>query len=306
MKPAPPSEPLVSLPEIAELELFILKRMREFTLGSHASAFKGTGFNFVGVRDWEPGDRLSSIDWPQSSLNSFSPIITREFEQNSTATIVAVADASLSTRCGAQDTSIAVAVARTIATFGLSAVLFQDLFGLITFDERGRQTAAARPGIGKAHVSYCLDLYQTPASAGAARERPVTATIAGHLRKTSLVPVISDFLFADAPQFIKELALLNATHDVFLTMVDGRFAYRLPAPASAGWIDVFDVETGRTRVVSRREFEHLDARVQEWQDEIDRLARDAGLDIVHVGLDRWAMETALVEFVAERRLRKLA
>ena len=34
-------EPLVNLQEIAEIELFILKRMKEFTLGDHASVFKG-------------------------------------------------------------------------------------------------------------------------------------------------------------------------------------------------------------------------------------------------------------------------
>jgi len=301
------AEPLVSLADIAEIELFILKRMREFTLGGHASAFKGPGFNFVGLRDWEPGDRLSSIDWAQSSLTNFSPIITREFEQNSNATIMAVADASLSTRCGAHGSSIAAAIARSVATVGMSAVLFQDLFGLITFDERGHQVAAARPGIGKGHVSFCLDLYQHRQTAGdPAHTLSVTATIAGHLRKTSLVPIISDFLFADASQFIKELSLLNDTHDVFLMMVDGRFAYQLPAPASAGWIDIFDIETGRTRVVSRGEFQRLGARVEEWQAEICRLARDAGLDIVRVGLDRWEMETVLVEFVAERRLRKMS
>ena len=54
---------LVNLQEIAEIELFILKRMKEFTLGDHASVFKGAGLNFVGLRDWEPGDRMSSIDW---------------------------------------------------------------------------------------------------------------------------------------------------------------------------------------------------------------------------------------------------
>src|SRR3954469_11744276 len=128
--------PLVNLSEIAEIELLIVKRMKEYTLGDHASVFKGPGFNFVGIRDWEPGDRLSSIDWAQSSLTNFSPLITREFEQNSNATIVAVADASLSTRCGVNGVSIAAAVARSIAAMGMSAVLFQDLFGLITFDER--------------------------------------------------------------------------------------------------------------------------------------------------------------------------
>src|SRR6478672_11927909 len=99
--PSNAEESLVNLQEIAEIELFVIKRMKEFTLGDHASVFKGSGFNFVGVRDWEPGDRMSSIDWAQSSLNNFSPLITREFEQDSNATIIAVADASMSTRCGA-------------------------------------------------------------------------------------------------------------------------------------------------------------------------------------------------------------
>lgn len=297
------AEPLVNLFEIAEIELFILKRMKEFTLGDHASVFKGPGFNFVGVRDWEPGDRLSSIDWAQSSLTRFSPMITREFEQNSTAAVMAVVDASRSTRCGVHGTTIAAAIARALATVGLSAVLFQDTFGLIAFDEGFHQVAAARPRVGRPHVQYCLDLYQQRRAADVrAGDLTVTATIAGHLRKTSLVPVISDFLFADAARVIKELSLLNAEHDVLLMMVDARFAYGLPQ-VSAGWIDTFDVETGRTRVVSRRDFERLGAKVDEWQREIQRLARDADLDIVRVGLDRWEMETILVEFVTERRLR---
>lgn len=297
--------PLVNLSEIAEIELFILKRMKQFTLGDHASAFKGPGFNFVGVRDWEPGDRMSSIDWAQSSLTNFSPMITREFEQNSTAMTVAVADASLSTRCGVHGVPVGAAVARAVAAVGMSAVLCQDMFGLITFDGDFHQLAAARPRIGKSHVIYCLDLYQQRRAIDVPAEpSDVTATIESHLRRTSLVPIISDFLFADAPRVIKELSILNAAHDVFLLMVDARFAYQLPA-VSAGWIETFDVETGSTRVVSRREFSRLAARIGEWQEEIVRLARDVDLDIVRVGLDRWQMETALVEFVAARRLRKI-
>jgi uncharacterized protein (DUF58 family) len=296
---------LVNLSEIAEIELFILKRMKEYTLGDHASVFKGSGFNFVGLRDWEPGDRLSSIDWAQSSFNNFSPMIMREFEQDSTGTVIAVADASLSTRCGMNGTSIAAAIARSVAAVGLSAVFFQDMFGLISFDEGFRQIAAARPRIGKPHVIYCLDLYEQRTEADSdATHGDVAATIVSHLRKTSLVPVISDFLFANASGVIKELSILNGSHDVFLMMVDARFAYQLPS-VSAGWIQMFDVETGRTRTVSRREFQRLADRVQEWQDEIFRIARDADLDIVRVGLDRWEMETILVEFVAERRLRKM-
>ena len=297
--------PLVNLREIAEIELFIVKRMKEFTLGDHASVFKGGGFNFVGTRDWEPGDRMSSIDWAQSSMTNFSPLIMRDFEQDSNATIVAVADASLSTRCGVAGVPIAAAIARAVAAAGLSAMFFQDLFGLVTFDDRFEQLAVARPKIGRSHLLYCLDLYQTRRTPDPGEERrDIILAIEGQVRKASLVPVISDFLFADARRVIGELALLNAVHDVFLLMADVRFAYEIPL-VSDGWVEAYDVESGRMRVISRRELRRLAGRVVEWQDEVERFARDAGLDVVRVGLDRWQMETALVEFTGERRLRKM-
>jgi uncharacterized protein (DUF58 family) len=326
-------ETLVTLSEIAEIELFILKRMKEFTLGDHASVFKGGGFNFVGVRDWQPGDRMSSIDWAQSSMTNFSPLITRDFEQDSTATIVAVADASLSTRCGIDGYTIATAIARGVAAVGLSATFFQDLFGFVAFDGRLQPTAAARPRIGRSHLLYCLDLYRAavektqqglmiqfpqdknqtrfgflasrPAPDAANRSTPaITLAIESQLRKAAMVPVISDFLFPDAPRLIAELASLNAVHDVFVLMADVRFAYEVP-DVSAGWIEAFDIESGETRVLSRRELRRLGDRVAAWQEDIVRTAGAAGLDVVRVGLDRWEMETALATFAAERRLRKM-
>lgn len=304
MKAVSADTPLVNLREIAEIELFIVRRMKELTLGDHSSVYKGPGFHFVGIRDWEPGDRPSSIDWAQSSLTNFSPLVTREFEQDSNAAIVAVADASLSTRCGAHGTAIETAIARAVAAVGLSAVFFQDQFGLVTFDGRFEQVAAARPKIGRSHVIYCVDLYQQRRAIDLpGGPRDVVTAIEGQLRRSSLVPVISDFLFADAGRVVRELSLLNAVHDVFLLMADVGFAYDLPA-ISDGWIEAFDVESGRTRVLSRRELSKLAVRVREWQDDVARQARAAGLDVVRVGLDRWEMETALVEFTAERRLRK--
>ena len=93
-------EPLINLSEITEVELLILKRMREFTIGEHSSMFHGTGFDFVGLRDWQAGDRFEAIDWAQSSLNNFSPLVVREFEQPTTSGVILVADRSASTRCG--------------------------------------------------------------------------------------------------------------------------------------------------------------------------------------------------------------
>ena len=301
----PTTDPLVSLAEIAEIELFILKRMKELTLGDHASVFRGHGFDFVGVRSWEPGDRLSSVDWAQSSLTNFSPLISREFEQDSNATVLAVADASLSTRCGVGGAVVGTAIARAVATLGLSAVLSQNLFGMIAFDDAFKARASAKPQIGKPHVLYCLDLYQhrrrtEPTTA----KSTLTGAITGHLRRTSLVAVLSDFLFSDAPDVLQELSKLHGIHDVFLILVDARFAYRLPSMAD-GWIQTVDVETGSTRLLSRRELGRVTERVEEWQNRIVRLAKDAGLDLVRVGLDRWEMEATLAALAVERRLRKI-
>jgi hypothetical protein len=58
----------------------------------------------------------------------------RELEQDGSGSIVAVADASLSTRCGMRGTPIAATIARSIAALGRSAAVRQNGFGLIAVD----------------------------------------------------------------------------------------------------------------------------------------------------------------------------
>jgi uncharacterized protein (DUF58 family) len=295
---------LVNLSDITEVELIILKRMREFTIGEHRSLFHGTGFDFVGLRDWAPGDRFSSIDWPQSSLTNFSPLIVREFEQPSTANVMIVADGSLSTRCGVDGVPIAAAIARAIATIGMSAVFFQDMFGMMTFEVDFDHLSAIRPRIGKNQVIHCLDAYQYHRGLQDVKHgESISRAIAGFMRKTSLIPVISDFLFERPEDVLRELAHLNSSHDVFLVLIDAAFAFEVPK-ISAGWIESFDVETGRSRVMSRGTLRHMAGRVRDWQDKVERDAKDAGLDVLRLGLDQMHNVVAITEFVMERRLRK--
>lgn len=303
---------VVDLDEITRIELIVSKRLRERTSGDHRSRAEGAGFDFVGLRDWQSGDRPAAIDWPQSTLTNFAPLVVREFDQPSTATVMAIADLSLSTRCGAiadRDSSpgtapIAAAVARALAVIGLSAAFFQDRFGLIAFDRDFSHLAGVAPRTGRNHVVHCLDAYLArrglePVMHGAS----VSTTLAGSFRTTSLVPFISDFLFDDPGQVIAELVRLDATHDVFVVLIDSTRAFAMP-DISARWVDVEDVEAGTTRTVSRRAWQALGDRVRTWQDDVERRARAADLDVVRIGLDADRDELALIEFVAERRLRK--
>jgi uncharacterized protein (DUF58 family) len=299
-------EPFVNLSELTEIELLIMRRMREFTIGEHRSLFHGSGFDFVGLRDWQAGDRMSQIDWAQSTLTNFSPMVVRDFEQRSTATVVAIADSSLSTRCGIDGIPIAAAIARTIGTIGMSAVFFQDMFGLITFDAKFEQLAAIRPRIGKNQVIHCLDAYQYGEGLlPLKRAESLSMSLAGFMRKTSMVPVISDFLFDEAEAVLKELSQLNSAHDVFIVLIDSAFAFELP-PVSAGWIEAFDVETGKSKVMSRKALRTLSARTRTWQDEVARMAKAVDLDVLRIGVDELQTTIAMSEFIAERRLRKAA
>lgn len=271
--------------------------------GAHPSVFQGSGFDFVGLRDWQPGDRLSSIDWSQSTLTNFSPLITREFEQQSTARIVIVADTSVSTRCGTRGVPIATVVARAVATFAMAGAFFQDQVGLITFDGRCRHMSV-RPQVGKNHAIHCLDAYQDVVFGRTQYEpQPVANTFDGLLRKTSMVPVVSDFLFEDYESFLDDLLKLQASHDTFVVLVDSRHAYDLPV-ISDGWIEAADVETGQSHLLSSSELQQLGDRVFDWQNTVEAAALSRGLEVLRVSADIDTFHGAVVRFLADRRLRK--
>ena len=302
MKPTT-GEELVSWTEVQNIELVIVRRMREYMTGAHRSVFPGGGFDFVGLRDWQPGDRLSSIDWPQSTLTNFSPLTTREFEQQSAARVIVVADTSLSTRCGMGGVSIATMIARAVATLTLAGVYFQDHVGLITFDGRSQQMSV-RPGIGKSHAAHCLDAYRDLVLGRTSHAlNGVNVTLADMLRKASMVPVVSDFLFEDYEQLLDELLDLNATHDVFVLLIDSQHAFELPS-ISAGWIEGIDVETGQSRLISSGDMQQLGARIATWQDTVEAAATARGLEVLRLGADSEQFHYQVVEFLAERRSRK--
>ena len=294
-------QPLVSWEEIQDIELVVVRRMQEFATGLHRSVFYGSGFDLVGLRDWQPGDRPSAVDWAQSSLTNFSPLMTREFEQESTASVIIVADTSLSTQCGVTGTPIAKVVARTVATLAIAAAFFQDLVGLVTMNGPARRLVV-RPQTGKRHAMHCLEVYQDNLSEPDSRGTPASnGELSGLLRKRSVIPVVSDFLVDDPEPLIDECTELNAFHDVFVVVVDSAFAFELPG-VSAGWIEGYDIESGRSRVLSASELERLSDRVRERQDRTEAHASTRGLDVVrvHPGHEH----VALSDFLTARRLQK--
>lgn len=297
-----PEDPLVSWEEIRDVELVVRRRMQELTDGIHPSLAHGSGHDLAGLRDWEPGDRPSAVDWAQSSLTNFSPLMTREFDLESSASVVVAADVSDSTRCGAGDETIARVIARAVATFATAAAFFQDRAGLVTFD-RDTRRIAVRPRVGRNHAVHCVDVYRDHLRRRYGAESARHRTFGALLRKPSLVPVISDFLFDPPDPFLAELADLNSTHDVFVVLIDSAFAFEAP-PLSAGWIEAADAETGRTRLLAARDLRQMAGRVREWQDAVEHQARGRGLDVLRLGGAGRQFHDTVTAFLLDRKQMK--
>ena len=86
-------------------------------------------------------------------------------------------------------------------------------------------------------------------------------------------------------------------------MIDSAFAFELPDVAS-GWVSAFDIETGQSRLMSRRELRSMADQVRRWQDDVERQAHNADLDVLRLDVDQEKSLPALLEFVTVRRLRK--
>ena len=198
---------------------------------------------------------------------------------------------------------IATVIARTVGTLALAGAFFQDQVGLITFDREARQLTV-RPQVGKTHAIHCLDAYQDIVLGRSSHDpHGSDGSFAGLLRRTSMVPVVSDFLFDDHDAMLDELVALNATHDVFLVLIDSRHAFELPG-VSAGWIEGCDVETGETWLLSSSDLRRIGARVSDWQDGVERRARALGLEVLRLGASASRFHDQVVEFLADRRMRK--
>jgi uncharacterized protein (DUF58 family) len=289
--------------EVEAINLFCNARVRELIFGEHASVFSGTtGFNFSGIRDFEPGDTQIKVDWAHSTTTLFNPLQVRENIEERSIDIVIAADVSYSTRCGASGVMIGKAIARTIATIGLSASIFQDTMGLVLFG--GKEHVIEPPRGGRNHVERMVDLYQTtPAAPVLPGKERLADTLAGELRRTSLVIVASDFLFPDVFSTLKELADLKPPHDVFLVMADSAFAFELPA-ISAGWIGCVDSETGARVDLSHSQIRGLPGLIRNHQDAVSDYAERMDLEVLRVLPDAEQFQSAITDFFLERRLRR--
>lgn len=209
--------------------------------GQYHSAFKGRGIEFDEVREYQPGDDVRLLDW-NVTARAGRPFIKRYREERELSVLLVV-DVSASQDFGSTAQLKRDLIAELGATLAYSATQNNDKVGLLLFTDQIERFVPPRKG--PRHVLRVVRelLYHEPAhrttDIGVALEH-----LDHVLRRRAIVFLISDFL---APDFLRPLRVIRHRHDLIPVRISDQREVALPP---VGYVELYDPETGRQRVVN--------------------------------------------------------
>jgi uncharacterized protein (DUF58 family) len=212
--------------------------------GAYRSNFRGTGIEFESVRPYEPGDDVRTIDWKVTAR--VGEAFVKTYVEDRTLILQLLVDTSRSMDFGSSEKSKREVAAEVCALLALVAGRNQDQVGLCLFaDEPGLHLA---PKKGQHHVLRLIrEVMAAPAEGKGSSLARVLEHQLRHLKRRSLVLIVSDFLGTEAWE--DELARLARRHDVIAVRVFDALEEELPR---AGWLELREIESGRRMDVDAR------------------------------------------------------
>jgi len=282
---------------VSRLDLRARFIIEGFLSGLHASPYHGFSVEFSEHRRYSQGDDPHDIDWLVFAKTDRYYVKKYQAETNITGYLMVDLSESMGYTYRQNLTKLDYAICLA-AALGYLMIRQQDPVGLITFDERIRQSLPARSR--RTQLANIL--------ATLARSHPGGPTeIAMNLRRTaamirhrSLVMLFSDLL-ADTDPVIDSLRLLkHAGHDVIVFHILDEAEVTFPF---AGIVDLKDPETGESLIVD------ADGIRTDYKETLDELRRRFRIECSKMGADYVALDTsmpfdrALVEYLSQRKAR---
>ena len=267
------------LKKLRQIELHTRKIVNTTFVGEYKSTFKGTGMEFVDVREYLPGDDIRAIDWKVTARME-RPYV-KKFVEERELTVILLVDASGSGHFGTRARFKLEQSAQVAATLAFSAVTNNDKVGLLFFTDRVERYLPPRKG--KQHVLRLVRdiLLYRPEHRGT---NPVAALeyVMRVLKHRAIVFLLSDFL---GPGFSPDalripLGIAARRHDLVAIPITDPAEAELPP---VGLVDLEDTETGEIVTVNtsdarvRKAFrEHMQAMLARRE----RLFTQLGVDAI--------------------------
>ncbi len=226
----------------------ILKRLRRYDIrirkainsqmqGDFQSIFKGSGLEYDGVRQYQWGDDVRTIDWRVTAKGNgtFVKMYIEEKEQ----TVFFVVDVSASQEIG-KENHLKIDVAKEITgLLALSAAREGSKVGLLCYSDQVEDVV--KPGKTTKHAYEIINrlFALQPKSKKTNLNNAIKYTLNLLLRKT-VVFLISDFIDEG---FIHSLKGLGRKHDLIVIDISDRREVALP---NLGIVPLLEKESGKT------------------------------------------------------------
>ena len=272
----------------ARVDLHTSNRARGLIQGRGRSLFKGSGEDFDDLKYYQPGDKISDIDW-KATARSGEPLI-RQFNEERVRHLSIVADTSSAMAATAADGSSKRDT--MVMAAGMICYLAQksgDLVGLVAGDHSHPIQLPARSSDG--HLELLLRTIQQ-ATTTASPPKDTAWLLERAFRVTSrstLMTIITDEAGPDVEDF-SLLRRLTTRHDVMVV----RIADADPLQPASLDFDVVDVDSPREIASIARTSKRVAQDVQAYR-QARRQGIDEMLDRLHLSHVLSTGETAVID-----------
>jgi uncharacterized protein (DUF58 family) len=269
--------PTEFLKKIRQIEIRTKKLVNTMFAGEYKSTFKGTGVEFLDVREYLPGDDVRTIDWKVTARMG-RPYV-KKFAEDRELTVILCVDASGSGHFSTRKQFKIEQAAEIAATLAFSAVRNNDKVGLLFFTNQVEKYVP--PKKGRFHVLRLIRdiLYFEPENKGT---NPVLALeyLMHVLKHRAIIFFISDFLGKgfETDDLRIPLGVVARRHDFVVITINDPAELRLPA---IGLLELEDAETGEIVTVDTHDKKFLEgyhAFGLERIDRRERLLKSLGID----------------------------
>ena len=268
------------LEAVGRIEIRARRLVEETFSGEYHSVFKGQGIEFREVREYVPGDDVRAIDWNVTARTG-DPYV-KLFNEEREQTVMLVADISRSGDFGSCGRTRQEIAAELCGVLAFSAIANKDRVGLILFSDSVELYIP--PARGKTHVLRMIrELLSWRASGRGTDFSAALEMLASVLKRKSTVFLVSDF-WADG--FDRPLKIVGRRHDCIAVRIRDPLE---TDPGDLGLVRMADAETGENMILdtadSRTQAAIRSAAARHDAD-LERLLREAGTDLIDIGLDR--------------------
>ena len=245
--------PKLLIEELRYIEIYTRRAVREHRVGDYRSPLRGRGFEFDQHKRYQQGDDYRQIDWNATARMRY-PFVKKDFEEKELSAII-VADLSGSMEFATADHSKRELLARLAAILAFSAIGDNMKVGLLAFTDRIELDVPLK--WGSAQMWQILEsLWEVRPISRRTDFAPPLAHIAGKLKKSALIFLLSDFIQAEAALRSSELRNVARKHDLVPVVIQDGWEEKLPTgrgfarlrDAESGGVMLFNLSDGNRRL----------------------------------------------------------